>query len=474
MNSVLALTISNNSYYAISAVLALFVLIGIFLMSKVETAKSGNALSGLAVLLGVLISMVHYDLLPIWTIYVCLFLGTGIGSWLALKVQMIQMPQMIALLNGLGGLASLIVGGFALLGVGSDQTVFSQITAMVAVFVGGWTFVGSLIAAGKLHRVISQKPIVLQGHRWFINLTLALTILVIFFALFDLLSLSLTLILLILLGFFFGFLFTIRIGGADMPIAISLLNSMSGVAGAISGLAIGDVLLVAIGGIVGASGLLLTQIMCRAMNRHLWDILLGKTTQKAAVPEKPTEAPASTSENEPNQEKPDFRNIVHAAKDVIIVPGYGMAVAQAQHLLKQTADYLKNKGARVRFAIHPVAGRMPGHMNVLLAEANVDYDELFEMEDLNDQFRSADLTIVVGANDVMNPAAREAQGTPIYGMPILNVDQCPNVFIFNYDLNPGYAGVNNPLYQKKNGVYLFLGNAKETLQAFLSALQTDQ
>jgi NAD(P) transhydrogenase subunit beta len=234
------------------------------------------------------------------------------------------------------------------------------------------------------------------------------------------------------------------------------------------------VLLVAIGGIVGASGLLLTQIMCRAMNRHLWDILLGKTTQKAAVPEKPTEAPASTSENEPNQEKPDFRNIVHAAKDVIIVPGYGMAVAQAQHLLKQTADYLKNKGARVRFAIHPVAGRMPGHMNVLLAEANVDYDELFEMEDLNDQFRSADLTIVVGANDVMNPAAREAQGTPIYGMPILNVDQCPNVFIFNYDLNPGYAGVNNPLYQKKNGVYLFLGNAKETLQAFLSALQTDQ
>jgi NAD(P) transhydrogenase subunit beta len=235
MNSVLALTISNNSYYAISAVLALFVLIGIFLMSKVETAKSGNALSGLAVLLGVLISMVHYDLLPIWTIYVCLFLGTGIGSWLALKVQMIQMPQMIALLNGFGGLASLIVGGFALLGVGSDQTVFSQITAMVAVFVGGWTFVGSLIAAGKLHRVISQKPIVLQGHRWFINLTLALTILVIFFALFDLLSLSLTLILLILLGFFFGFLFTIRIGGADMPIAISLLNSMSGVAGAISG-----------------------------------------------------------------------------------------------------------------------------------------------------------------------------------------------------------------------------------------------
>ncbi|HRY77192.1 MAG TPA: NAD(P)(+) transhydrogenase (Re/Si-specific) subunit beta [Candidatus Izemoplasmatales bacterium] len=473
MNDFLALTISANAYYILSAGLALIVLFGIFLMSKVETAKTGNALSGFAVLLGVLLSMVRYDLLPIWTIYLCLFIGTGIGAWLAVKVQMIQMPQMIALLNGLGGLASMIVGGFAMVGVGSDLTVFSQITAMIAVFIGGWTFIGSMIAAGKLHRVINQKPIVLQGHRMLLNLALALTVIVVVFAIFRLLTLPLTLTLLILLSFLFGLLFTIRIGGADMPIAISLLNSLSGVAGAISGLAIGDVLLVAIGGIVGASGLLLTQIMCRAMNRSLWDILLGKTTQKAVSSEKPAETKTPIATDEPVLPQKDFRDIVNGAKEIIIVPGYGMAVAQAQHLLKQVADCLKKKGARVRYAIHPVAGRMPGHMNVLLAEANVDYDELFEMDDLNDQFRSADLTIVVGANDVLNPAARAAEGTPIYGMPILNVDQCENIFIFNYDLKPGYAGVNNPLYEKKNGVHLFLGNAKETLQTFLSDIQTD-
>jgi NAD(P) transhydrogenase subunit beta len=473
MNDIFMVTISQNMYYAVSAGLAILVLVGIFLMSKVKTAKTGNALSAIALLTGVVVSMIRYDLLPIWVIYASILFGSAFSLWLVLKIKMIEMPQMIALLNGLGGLTSLIVGGFAMLGIGSDQEVFSTASAMVAVFVGGWTFVGSLIAAGKLHRLINQKPIVLKGHRIWLSLTLILTLAVMVIGLFNVLSLPIALALLTVLSFAFGYLFTIRIGGADMPIAISLLNSLSGVAGAVSGLAVGDVLLVSVGGIVGASGLLLTQIMCRAMNRRLWEILLGKTTQKiSSHQEKPKLVTIETPE-ETILSNPDFKEVVQEAKDVIIVPGYGMAVAQAQHLLKQTADYLKGRGARVRYAIHPVAGRMPGHMNVLLAEANVDYDELFEMDDLNDQFQSVDLTIVVGANDVMNPAARAAEGTPIYGMPILNVDQSKHIFIFNYDTKPGYAGVDNPLYQRKNGVYLFLGNAKDTLNTFLNDIKTN-
>ena len=247
-----------------------------------------------------------------------------------------------------------------------------------------------------------------------------------------------------------------------MPITISLLNSLSGVAAAISGLAVADVLLVSVGAIVGASGLLLTQIMCRAMNRKLLDILLGKTTV------------FQTEEREIKEKKSqkDPLKLVKSAKNVIIVPGYGMAVAQAQHLVKSLADKLKARGAQVRFAIHPVAGRMPGHMNVLLAEADVDYEDLYEMEAINSDFKNADLTIVVGANDVLNPAARNMEGTPIYGMPILNVDECPEVLIFNYDLRPGYSGVPNPLYEKEN-VTLVLGDAAETLPEILAGFESE-
>ena len=263
----------------------------------------------------------------------------------------------------------------------------------------------------------------------------------------------------------FGLLFTIRVGGADMPITISLLNSFSGVAGSIAGLAIGDALLVAVGAIVGSSGLLLTQIMCKAMNRSLMDILLGKTTIAAKSIEKKQVEVKSIKEDV----KESYLELIRKAKNVIIVPGYGMAIAQAQHLVKNLSDKLKTNGATVRYAIHPVAGRMPGHMNVLLAEADVDYDELFEMDEINPEFKNADLTIVVGANDVLNPAAREAEGTPIYGMPILNVDESKNIVIFNYDTKPGYAGVDNPLYQKDN-VHLVLGNAYDTLSELLEKL----
>ena len=469
MHNIILLTITNTSYYVISAVLALSVMFGIYLMSKVEKAKLGNSISAFAILIGVVVSLIKYDILPIWLVYVCLFMGGVIGLILAVKVKMIQMPQLIALLNGLGGLSSVIVGGYAFVGIGSDQLIFSEAAAITAIIVGGLTFTGSLIAALKLHRLIDQKPIVFTNHKLFL---MTIITFILFFVVFHFLigmNIAITLIVFVLLSFLFGFLFAIRIGGADMPIAISLLNSLSGVAAAISGLAIGDVLLVSVGGIVGASGLLLTQIMCRAMNRSLFEILAGRTPSKVKDSQKIVE---EVLDLEVKEVEKDFKDVVRDARSIIVVPGYGMAVAQAQHILKTIVEALKKGDRVVRFAIHPVAGRMPGHMNVLLAEADVDYDELFEMDDLNDDFVNTDLTIVVGANDVLNPSAREAEDTPIYGMPILNVDQSKHIFIFNYDMKPGYAGVENPLYTKKNGVHLFLGNALETLDKFYKEILT--
>ena len=467
--------ISNTLYYIICFILAALVMFGIYLMSKVEKAKTGNMISALAVLTGVIVTLIKNDILNIWVLYVSLAIGAVIGIVLSIKIKMIQMPQMIALLNGLGGLASLIVGAFALNGIGADQLVFSQIAASLAITIGSITFLGSIVAAGKLHRIFPQKPISLPGHKYILILLLVLILLGMIVPSIVEINTIVLMIFLIVVASTFGLIFTIKIGGADMPIAISLLNSLSGVAGAISGLAIGDALLVSIGGIVGASGLLLTQIMCKAMNRHLLDILLGHTSihskVKVTSKEEIKDTIEPTNEIKEIKVKTDPVEVLAKAKSVIIVPGYGMAIAQAQHLVKEIADLLTEQGAEVKYAIHPVAGRMPGHMNVLLAEADVDYDDLYEMDDLNDEFKNADCTIVIGANDVMNPSAREAEGTPIYGMPILNVDQCKEIFIFNFDLKPGYSGVDNPIYSKDEGIHLFLGNAADTLKDLLANMR---
>ena len=244
-------------------------------------------------------------------------------------------------------------------------------------------------------------------------------------------------------------------------------------AGAIAGLALHDILLVAVGGIVGASGLILTQIMCKAINRSLIDILLGKAKKVQTEPLNNVEAKEENVQeaiSEPAKPADEFEPLRNA-KDVIIVPGYGMAIAQAQHLVKKLADYLVSNGAKVRYAIHPVAGRMPGHMNVLLCEADVDYEDLFEMNDIDNDFKSCDAVIVVGANDVLNPAANTAVGTPIYGMPVLSVSDAKEIYIFNYDTKPGYAGVDNPLYERTNGVHIFLGNASDTLASAIEKLK---
>jgi NAD(P) transhydrogenase subunit beta len=477
MNNVILLSfslvnmISDTGYYILCGILAAAVLLGIHLMSKVEKAQLGNKISALAIALAIIITLVKKDILQEWLLYPGIVIGLIIGLLLAKRVKMIQMPQLVALLNGIGGMASAIVASFALISFYHGNEWFGKVTAALAIAIGMLTFSGSMIAAGKLHKVLNQKPVILPLHQLVtVVLLIVLFILVILGGFFSVIPSSLLVTVIIVFASAFGIVFSIRVGGADMPITISLLNSLSGVAAAIAGFAVNDILLVAVGGIVGASGLFLTQIMCRAMNRKLFDILLGKTslqgtkTEKKEVPAEEPQAPGETTETI------DPISILNTAKQVIIVPGYGMALAHAQHLVKKLAGKLAAKGAAVKYAIHPVAGRMPGHMDVLLIEAGIPFDAVYEMDNINDDFKSADLTIVVGANDVLNPAARNAEGTPIYGMPILNVDQCENIIIFNYDLKPGYSGVENPIYLRKKGVWIIQGNAAVTLEEILTRL----
>lgn len=503
----------------IAIILSLAVLVGIALMSRVKTAVAGNLLSAAAMLCGIVATICYNHIASAWTIYAGIIAGALAGGLMATRAKMIQMPQLVALFNGLGGGASALVGILSYMGIGqaTDTTpypYFVSFTALLAIAVGMITLVGSLVAAGKLHRLLQQRPVVYPAHSAITLSLLSATLLVIVVGTLFAQQWWVALVATLVAGAF-GYMFAIRVGGADMPITISLLNSLSGVAGAIAGMAIGDIFLVAVGGIVGASGLLLTQIMCRAMNRQLLSILLAKTTKKVEKREQKhltddfeqlienlndmeaqqlldaiealtreiaglrqqlaqtqitsaTSADTQPAETEPA--KPTAASVLAAAKDVIIVPGYGMALAGAQHIVKQLADRLESKGAQVRYAIHPVAGRMPGHMNVLLAEADIPYEQLYEMDAINNDFKTTDAVVVVGANDVLNPAARNAKGTPIYGMPVLAVDEAKEVIVCNYDLKPGYAGVENPLYKRNSGVYLCLGDAKTTLMQLIAEI----
>ncbi|HQE01861.1 MAG TPA: NAD(P)(+) transhydrogenase (Re/Si-specific) subunit beta [Bacillota bacterium] len=460
---------TQTFYYIISAVLSAVILYGISLMSRVRTAVAGNLLSAGASAVAIILTLTYFEVFSQSTalaiILVCVAIGTFLGLYLARVVKMIQMPEMVGAFNGVGGAASALVGGSAMFYAAG---IFELTTAVLAVLVGTLTFTGSFIAAGKLAGMIDGRPVHWRGHQAWINIAILLSLACIVLAVTGGVSKAIILPAAAVFSGFLGIAIAIRVGGADMPITISLLNSLSGVAGAIAGMAIGDILLVSVGGIVGASGLLLTQIMCRAMNSSLGKILQGKTS---IAPRKEAEAKATSGEPQARAEAVSPAAILAQAKDVIIVPGYGMALAQAQHLVKKLADALEARGARVRYAIHPVAGRMPGHMNVLLSEADVPYEQLYELEAINDEFAQADACVVVGANDVINPAARDTTDTPISGMPILNADQAKHIIICNYDLKPGYAGVDNPIYSRTEGVSFLLGDAAETLQQLLDDLQ---
>lgn len=461
---------SNSLYYTLALICVIGIIWGIRLMNSPKTAISGNLLGAISLSITVILTLFKYGILSDYVLWTGMIAGGLIGYYISIKVTMLKIPQMVALFNGLGGGASGLVAIIILAENHNIENLFIKITAVLGLIVGWVTFSGSIVAALKLDQKISQKPIQLKKHNLIIGISSALTcIIAILLIIKSSGSLLFLTLLLLANSSIWGIILTIRVGGADMPITISLLNSLSGVAGAVTGLAIYDPVLVAVGGIVGAAGLILTQVMCKAMNRSLTSILIGKTAVAYGKNDS-DKAGVAFAENDINREKAikqeseeeKIKRIIEEAKSIVIIPGYGMALAQAQYIVKGLYEKLTEEGKEVKFAIHPVAGRMPGHMNVLLAEADIPYDSLFELDDINDEFSCTDLVIVVGANDVINPAANTAEGTPIYGMPILNAHLAKNIIIFNKDTNPGYAGVQNTLYELDK-VILKLGDAKDTI-----------
>jgi NAD(P) transhydrogenase subunit beta len=443
--------------YIIAA--ALFV-VGLKMLSSAETARRGNLVSAVGMLLAVVATLLKGGLSFTWIVGGVL-IGSAVGAVAAQRVKMTAMPEMVALFNGFGGLASLLVG-WGEYHMHRDAPPFTAAPIYLAVLIGGVTFTGSVLAFGKLSERITGKPVIFRGQQIVNGLLLAAAVLagVIFTGGAE--SHYQVLIFGVVIALVLGIFAVLPIGGADMPVVISLLNSYSGLAAAAAGFVLGNHVLIVAGSLVGASGIILTQIMCKAMNRSLANVLFSGFGSAAAA------VGGAHAKGEAKSISPqDAYFALEAARSVVIVPGYGMAVAQAQHVAKELADHLEANGAEVKYAIHPVAGRMPGHMNVLLAEADVSYDQLFEMDAINPLMPTVDVAIVIGANDVVNPAAREEKSSPIYGMPIINVDQAHNVFVLKRSMASGFAGVENPLFFKENTSMVF-GDAKQTLQAIVN------
>lgn len=443
------LPILINLAYVVAAIL--FV-VGLKMLGSPATARRGNMLSATGMLIAVVVTLLDQGIVDYRFILLGVVIGAVIGASAARLVAMTSMPEMVALFNGFGGLASLLVGWAAL--YLSTTTTFVVATIAASVLIGGLTFTGSVVAWGKLSETLPGRPMLFSGQRVVNGLLLSAILVTTVMFCRDPGNLTL-LYIVIGLSFLFGIMAVIPIGGADMPVVISLLNSYSGLAACAAGFAINNIILIVSGSLVGASGIILTRIMCKAMNRSLANVLfsgfgaVSKSAEKIEGEVKPIVAE-------------DAYYILEAATSVVIVPGYGMAVAQAQHIVKELQELLEDNGAEVVYAIHPVAGRMPGHMNVLLAEADVSYDLLVEMDDINPRIDTFDVAIVIGANDVVNPAARESEGSPIYGMPVINVDQARTVFVLKRSMASGFAGIDNPLFFKDNTRMLF-GDAKESL-----------
>lgn len=449
---------------------------GLKLLSSPETARQGNGISAIGMLIAVVFTLMDAGL---DFRYIALggLLGGVIGLTVAVRVEMTAMPQMVALFNGSGGFASFLLGAaeYSMHGHSPEFQGFTASVTVLAIVIGGVTATGSVIAWAKLSERMDGKPVLYTGQQ-LVNVVILLGILQLgfFFAaepayLVDgtgaaALMMSPIFIGLMTLSLVLGILLVIPIGGADMPVAISLLNSYSGLAACAAGYVIDSAVLIVAGALVGASGIILTNIMCKAMNRSLGNVLFsGFGSTKHALSKVEGEAKAASPE--------DAYYVLEAASKVVMIPGYGLAVAQAQHALRELGDILENNGAEVKYAIHPVAGRMPGHMNVLLAEANVPYEQLIEMDDINPQMDTADVCIVVGANDVVNPAARSEEGSPIYGMPIIDADKARVVYVIKRSLSAGFAGVSNPLFYGENTRMLF-GDAKKTVEQLIEQFKS--
>ena len=434
---------------------------GLKMLGSPATARRGNMVSAVGMLIAIVAALLDQGIVDFTWIAGGMIVGGLIGAVAARAVAMTSMPEMVALFNGLGGAASLLVGWAALT---PDAGNFTLITIVLSILIGGVTLTGSLIAYGKLSETLGSGAITFSGQQ-IVNSIVVLGILGGAAMFVTEPTNNQWLYMVIGLSLVFGIMAVIPIGGADMPVVISLLNSYSGLAACAAGFAINNNVLIVAGSLVGASGIILTQIMCKAMNRSLSNVLFSGF---ASVSNEVTEI---EGEIKPISAEDAFY-ILEAASNVAIIPGYGMAVAQAQHVVKELCELLEANGAEVNFGIHPVAGRMPGHMNVLLAEAKVPYDIVLEMDEINDDFPKVDVSVVIGANDIVNPAANEVEDSPIAGMPVLEPWKGKHTIVLKRGMSRGYAGVENPLFFKDNTRMLF-GDAKQTVDALLKHLSAD-
>ena len=452
-------TLMANLAYIVAAILFIY---GLKLLGSPASARKGNRLSSLGMLIAVVASLTSEGIVDFKYIIIGMVIGSIIGAASARLVAMTSMPELVALFNGSGGGASLLVGWGALYAAnegGAMVSAFTAFTVILAVLIGGVTCTGSIIAYGKLSEHISSAAVVFPGQRILNSLLLMGLIVAGVLLTITPDPMSIWFWSVLGLSFLLGIMVVIPIGGGDMPVVISLLNSYSGIAACAAGFAIDNNILIVAGSLVGAAGIILTNIMCKAMNRSLANVLFsgfGAVKQGKAI--EGEIKPISVA---------DAYYILEAATNVCFVPGYGMAVAQAQHAVKALGQILEHNGCEVSYAIHPVAGRMPGHMNVLLAEADVPYEQLVEMDEINPRIENVDVTIVIGANDVVNPSAREDPDSPIYGMPIINVDQAHTVFVLKRSMASGFSGVDNPLFFGENTRMLF-GDAKASVSALIA------
>ncbi len=456
-----------NIAYLFAAVCFIY---GLKMLSHPKTARNGNLISSFGMLVAIIATLAIPGNLNWMLIAAGIVIGSIIGAFFAIRVQMTQMPQLVAIFNGFGGAASALVACSEFLKI-SDGSTFTLIAISLSIIVGTLTFTGSFIAFGKLQGFVSGQPITFTGQQ-ILNALLALVLIGSTVMMIMGIEPMIAFYVIVGLAALLGIFLVIPIGGADMPVVISLLNSYSGVAAAMTGFvlvasnpAAGNALIIC-GSLVGASGIILTKIMCKGMNRSLANVIFGAVGGEV-------EGGGSGSGKEVNIKSystEEAAMIFDAAEKIVIVPGYGLAVAQAQHGVRELAEHLESMGKTVLYAIHPVAGRMPGHMNVLLAEANVPYEQLKDLDEINPEFEDCDVALVLGANDVVNPAARSDQSSPIYGMPILNVDKARTVIINKRTMNAGFAGIQNELFGYDNSIMVF-GDAKDMLTQLLSDIK---
>lgn len=463
-------TVYSDLFYLIAAMLFVFGLKG---LSHPRTAVRGNLMGALGMLLAIVVTLLGQEILNIELLLGGLLAGALVGALLAVKIKMTAMPQLVGLFNGFGGIASVLVaaaviyqatvGLAAASASGELPSLQETIATAASALIGAVTFFGSVIAFGKLQGVVTEKPVRYPGEQIVKLLLLLGSITAALFLVLDPANFT-SYWILAAIASLLGILLVIPIGGADMPIVVALLNSYSGLAAAATGFVLNNSILIIAGSLVGASGIILTQIMCKAMNRSLANVLFGGV---GAVVEQAAEDDIYTGKIKQTSAE-ELAMVLKSSQRVVFVPGYGMAVARAQTGVRLLTEQMEGDGIEVEFGIHPVAGRMPGHMNVLLAEENISYDKLRELDQINPTFPQTDVAIVLGANDVVNPLARESSGTPISGMPILDVDKARTVVVIKRSLSPGFAGIQNPLFAAENTLMLF-GDGKAVMEELVAA-----